>query len=234
MIAIIQARLNSKRLPGKVLKKIGDKTMLEHCIDRVKKLPVDKIIIAVSHGVKDWELFKIAGYNGVESFECWHIRENDLLKRFLMCGIAYNADYILRVPADCPFFDISAAEEMIKMSKSRWFYGVHDYIAHYLEGEDTPTVWQYAGYYLEVVRLSALFDVYNRLPQTEEKPISYVYGKMTIRDCFKEHPTSGIYLVPERYKIKRIMINEVPADLPINTQEDLNKVRRLYDKGLIE
>ncbi len=250
MIAIIQARLGSTRLPDKVLQKIGDKTMLEHVIDRVKKLPVDKIIVAVSCFEDYPIMYKIdENYKDVDFYHAPDYAVNDVLKRFVMCGITYDADYILRVCSDMPFFSIPAAKELIETTTENFHWKVdctencdwnvdysvtYDYVAHYLEGEDTPTVWKYAGHYLEVVRLSALFDVYNRLPQLEDNSISYMRNKIINRACFKEHPTSGIYLTPERYKIKKIMIDEVPAEMSINTQENLDKVRKLYVEGKIK
>ena len=248
MLAIIQARLGSTRLPNKVLQKIGDKTILEHCIDRVKQLDIP-IVVAISSLLEDMPIYIWCAKNENDCFFHNDIQENDLLKRFLMCGITYDADYILRVCSDMPFFSIPAAKELIENTRENFHWKVdytgnhdwkvdysvaYDYVAHYLKGEDTPTIWKHAGHYLEVVRLSALFDVYNRLPQLEDNSISYMRNKIINRACFKEHPTSGIYLTPERYKIKKIMIDEVPAEMSINTQENLDKVRKLYDEGKIK
>lgn len=247
MTAIIQARLNSSRMQHKVLQKIGGKIILKHVIDRCKKLPIDKIILAVSHLAKDEELFWDARNNEIDYFCHKDIKENDLLKRYLMCGIAYDADYILRVPADCPFFSLSAARDLINEVsipirwdgiKSTYRTDDYDYIAHYLDwtGAQYPTIWRHStGKYLEVVRLSALFDVYNRLKEIEEKEIQYVYGKLTTKECYKQHPTSGIYLNPERYKIKRIMIDKLPKhNLAVNTESDLERIGKLYSRGMIK
>ena len=251
MIAIIQARLGSTRLPDKVLQKIGDKTMLEHVIDRVKKLPVDKIIVAVSCFEDYPIMYKIdENYKDVDFYHAPDYAVNDVLKRFVMCGITYDADYILRVCSDMPFFSIPAAKELIENTRENFHWKVdctencdwnvdysvaYDYVAHYLKGEDTPTVWKYAGNYVEVVRLAALFDIHQKIVRKEiEGTINYDGTEIKKVDCFKEHPTSGIYLTPQRYKIKRIMVNEVPEDTSINTQEDLDRVRRLYECGQIK
>ena len=248
MTTIIQARLNSSRLPNKVLQKIGDKTIIEHVIDRCKQL-TDKVIVAVSD-IDDcsimYELEERDKYKEIEYFHSTKIHPNNLLKRYIMCGIAYDCDYILRVCGDTPFFDISAAKMLIRNTDK--YIGIdsngytmetnyYDYVAHYLEGEEYPTIWKHStGQYLEVVRLSALFDVYNRIARKEikEKEIQYVYGLMDTIDCYKQHPTSGIYLEPERYKIKKIMLKELPShQLAINTPDDLARVRKLFDSGLV-
>ncbi len=247
MLAIIQARLNSKRLPNKVLQKIGDKTIIEHCIERTKKLKgIDKVVVAVSNEILDNEIMESCN---ARIFVPYYIPPNDLLRRYLMCGIAYNADYILRICADAPFFSISAAEELIEKQTEDFHWGVYyrvsyDYIAHYLRNytaknqvyEEYPTIWQHStGKYLEVVRLSALFDVFNRLKSIEKKKIQYIYGELNNDDCYKQHPTSGIYLNPERYKIKKIEIDSLPEhNLAINTESDLERIRGLYDKGMIK
>jgi len=244
---IIQARMGSTRLPGKVLQKIGDKTIIEHVIDRCKQL-TDKVVVALSNAGKDFEVVEMLGkfLGKVGIFLSYDVKEEDLLKRYLMCGIAYDCDYILRVPADCPFFSLSAAEELIKKSTEllKWeevgalVQGDYDYIAHYLEGEEYPTIWKHStGQYLEVVRLSALFDVYNRIVRQEikENEIRYVYGWLATIDCYKQHPTSGIYLEPERYNIKRIEIKKIPDhQLAINTADDLARVQKLYEEGKIK
>ncbi|KKK96003.1 hypothetical protein LCGC14_2667100, partial [marine sediment metagenome] len=70
--------------------------------------------------------------------------------------------------------------------------------------------------------------------EIKQKEIEYVGGTVNYIQALKEHVTSYIYFTPERYKIKKIMIDEVPAEMSINTQENLDKVRKLYVEGKIK
>ncbi|KKK76628.1 hypothetical protein LCGC14_2861730, partial [marine sediment metagenome] len=151
------------------------------------------IVVAISSLLEDMPIYIWCAKNENDCFFHNDIQENDLLKRFLMCGIACDADYILRVCSDMPFFSIPAAKELIENTRENFHWKVdctencdwnvdysvaYDYVAHYLKGEDTPTIWKHAGHYLEVVRLSALFDIYNRIVRKEikQKEIEYVGG----------------------------------------------------------
>ncbi len=95
VLAIIQARLTSIRFPRKILEKIGDKTILEHCINRVKKAHlVDRVVLAVPHEIP--LQLDIPVFYG---------DEQDVLKRYAVCAKQYPADVIVRITADCPFID---------------------------------------------------------------------------------------------------------------------------------
>lgn len=103
IIAIAQARIGSTRLPGKVMMKIKDKTLLELYINRVRpsKL-INKIIIATTVNPADDIIEQLAGQIGIE---CFRGSENDLLDRYYQCAKRYNADIIVRITPDDPFVD---------------------------------------------------------------------------------------------------------------------------------
>ena len=117
--AIIQARLNSTRLPNKVLKKIGNFYALEILIKRLKRSKlIDKIIIATNKKSKKLKFFK-KKYN-LEVFEG---EDENVLKRFYDCSKKFNFkinDNIIRITGDCPFIDgkiVDKGLELIKNSK---------------------------------------------------------------------------------------------------------------------
>lgn len=112
VLAIIQARVNSTRLPGKVLMKIDDKTMLEHVIDRVMgaKL-VDDVVVATTLNKSDIPIVKICADKNVRVF-CGS--EEDVLDRFYQAAKIIEAENILRITADCPIIDPVNIDEVIK------------------------------------------------------------------------------------------------------------------------
>ena len=99
---IIQARMGSMRLPGKVIKKIEGKTVLEHVIERLKRVKGTTIILATTDKKEDDILEKIAKKNGVSVFRG---SENDVLDRFYQAAKLFKLDYIVRITSDCPLVD---------------------------------------------------------------------------------------------------------------------------------
>lgn len=102
-LAIIQARVGSTRLPGKVLKKICGKTVIRHVVDRVNKSSmVDKVFVATTHKIEDLSLIKEcvdAGYN----IFCGS--EHDVLDRYYQLAKLEKPDTIIRITSDCPVID---------------------------------------------------------------------------------------------------------------------------------
>ena len=109
---IIQARMSSSRLPGKVLMNIGDNSVLEFCIKRLQKVKnINRIIVATSNNnsdnkIVDWcKKNKILFYRG---------SINDLLERYYNTCLKFNIKNILRITSDCPLVDPILLEIAIK------------------------------------------------------------------------------------------------------------------------
>ena len=111
IVIIIQARLNSKRLPNKVLKKINNITVLEHIIYRLKKLNLP-IIVATTTNLKDKKIINLCKRKKI-SFFCGD--EKDVLKRFYNTAIKFKAQIIIRITADCPLIDYKIVKKLIKL-----------------------------------------------------------------------------------------------------------------------
>jgi spore coat polysaccharide biosynthesis protein SpsF len=102
-LAIIQARMGSTRLPGKVLQRIGERTVLEMICTRVRKATsVDELVVATSDNARDNEIEQACLEMGVNVFRG---SENDVLERFYQACLKYNAVDVLRITADCPLVD---------------------------------------------------------------------------------------------------------------------------------
>lgn len=102
-VAIIQARMGSTRLPGKVLKPLAGHPMLWHIVHRVKAAPgVDKVMIATSVQPENEVLREFCAQ---ENIACYSGSEDDVLDRFHNAAKSANATTVLRLTADCPLAD---------------------------------------------------------------------------------------------------------------------------------
>ncbi|MGB9200159.1 cytidylyltransferase domain-containing protein, partial [Methanobacterium sp.] len=100
IVVIIQARIGSSRLPGKVLMDISGKPMLWHVIERVKKSKkIDYIIVATTSKSEDLPILKLSEDMGVKTFTG---SEDDVLDRYYHAAKEFKADIIVRVTSDCP------------------------------------------------------------------------------------------------------------------------------------
>ncbi len=112
-VAIVQARTTSKRLPGKVLKPLGDKTVLGNVITRLQRCKnLDNIIVACPYG--DADIVQEAIRYGAQYFTG---SEDDVLERYYKCAKFYGIDRIVRITADCPYIMPDIVDKLIQESK---------------------------------------------------------------------------------------------------------------------
>ena len=110
--AIIQARMGSTRLPGKVLKNVGEKPLLLHMIERVRKSKkLDKIIVATSILEKDNVIEDFCKENNIDYFRG---SESDVLQRYYECAKSYSLDIVVRLTADCPLIDFFMIDKCVE------------------------------------------------------------------------------------------------------------------------
>jgi len=110
--AIIQARMGSTRLPGKVLNNIAGKPMLWHLINRLQRsVFIEKIIVATTTNEIDCPILDVAEKSGVESFAG---SEHDVLDRYYQAAKKFHADIIVRITADCPLIDPRVTDRVIQ------------------------------------------------------------------------------------------------------------------------
>lgn len=114
-VAIIQARMGSTRLPGKVMMKISGKTVLEHVITRVKQSKlIDEIIIATTVKLDDDAIVEESKRLEVKYYRG---SEEDVLSRYYYAAEKNNADVIIRITSDCPLIDPHIIDKIIKFYK---------------------------------------------------------------------------------------------------------------------
>jgi spore coat polysaccharide biosynthesis protein SpsF len=110
-IAIIQARMGSTRLPGKVLKQLAGDTVLGHVVRRVRLAKrLDGICIATTISPTDEPIVAEAARLGVS---CWRGSEQDVLDRYFGAAQATGAEVIVRVTSDCPLFDGALLDDLL-------------------------------------------------------------------------------------------------------------------------
>ena len=111
IIAIIQARYNSTRLPNKTMFKLKKKTILKHVLDRCKEINnVEQVCCAISDDKKSDIIAKEALNSKVKIFRG---SERNVLKRYYDAANFMKADVILRVTSDCPLIDPLICEQVI-------------------------------------------------------------------------------------------------------------------------
>lgn len=112
-IIIIQARMGSSRLPGKILKPLGYVDSLTYVTERCRKIEgISEVIVATSNLLQD---DAVEAWCIEHNIACYRGSEDDVLDRYMKCAEQYNPDYIMRVTSDCPFVDYEIASEMVTL-----------------------------------------------------------------------------------------------------------------------
>ena len=110
-VAIVQARMGSTRLPGKVMREVLGKPLLSHLITRLKEAKlINKILIATTNKDKDKPILKLARESGIDSFAG---SEDDVLDRYYQAAVKCNAQVIVRITADCPLIDPELVDKIV-------------------------------------------------------------------------------------------------------------------------
>lgn len=112
VVAIVQARMGSTRLPDKVMKRIGGVPMIELLLSRLgRALEVDEIVVATSHDPRNQQLVDHVASLG---FRCFPGSEDDVLDRYYQTASAAGADTIVRITGDCPLVDPELVDEIVR------------------------------------------------------------------------------------------------------------------------
>lgn len=111
--AVIQARMGSTRLPGKVLHLIGGRPLLSHVIERLRHLRQSaRTVVATSSEAAD---DVIAAWCAQESVACFRGSETDVLGRYWQCAQEYDFDHVVRLTGDNPFIDIEELDRLLEL-----------------------------------------------------------------------------------------------------------------------
>lgn len=167
VVAIVQARMGSSRLPGKVLMPLGDSTVLEFLLSRLDKASsVNEIVVATTNLEEDDAIV-----NTLEDskFSLHRGSEIDVLGRYTDAALAYNADIIVRITGDCPFVDPQLVDDCVNKL-------INDNL-DYVSNCNNVTNPLPDGFDVEVFTIKSL----------------QIVQKISIISSFKEHVTFGFF-----------------------------------------
>ncbi len=173
VLALIQARMGSTRLPGKVLKDLYGKKILEIIIERVSMSSfVDQIVVATTVEEED---YLIEEWCSLNNLACFRGSENDVLDRFYQAASLYNGELIVRITADDPLKDSKIIDKAIALFKKdkKLDYCSNTIMPSYPEGLD-----------VEVFTFRALEEAWikAKLPSEREHVTPYIWKN---HDYFK-------------------------------------------------
>jgi len=137
ILGIIQARMGSLRLPGKVLKEIDGKPLLWYLYERVTlSKHIDKVVIATAKGAANLPIVEFANkYN----IDCFPGSEQDLVDRLYKTAKKFSAEIIIRITGDCPLIDYRVVDKGIKFyldNRDRYDYVANTIKPTYPDGQD--------------------------------------------------------------------------------------------------
>ncbi|MCT4585621.1 MAG: GNAT family N-acetyltransferase [Peptostreptococcaceae bacterium] len=204
---IIQARYNSTRLKGKVMKKILNKPLLYYSVKRscISKY-VDKTIVAISDSKDDIKIKKWCDDNNIISFIG---SENNVLERYYKTAIENNLKIIVRVTSDCPFVD----PKIIDMLILQYLNSDCDYISNRIKNRTWPH-----GLDVEIFSFKALKKAYKEASEDE-----------------KQHVTTYILKNPTIFKLKEVVLNEDMSEyrLTVDYEEDFKLSKILLEELIL-
>src|SRR5215467_4685297 len=133
-VAIIQARMASTRLPGKVLMKIGGRSLLVYLVERISRSrTLDSILVATTTNPRDNIIIEECERRGIPNFRG---SESDVLGRYVSAARACQADIIVRVTADNPFTDPDSIDRVVDtLASGNVDYAIENHLPVGITGE---------------------------------------------------------------------------------------------------
>jgi spore coat polysaccharide biosynthesis protein SpsF len=208
--AIIQARMGSTRLSGKVMKELKGKTILHHVIERVRlsKL-IDTIIIATTVNDRDNIIAEEALRNGVEVFRG---SEEDVLSRYYCAAKVHDLDIIIRITSDCPLIDPYVIDKLI----TSFLSGEYEIVSNAGAGPETRTFPR--GLDTEVF---SFFSLENAFKKAQEK-------------YQREHVTPYIYETGKSVMYYKNDLDYSVYRWTLDTSEDYDLIRTIYERLYVD
>lgn len=215
IILIIQARMGSTRLPGKILRPLGTSVVLDYVVQRCRQdKRIADVIVATSMLEQDDPIREWCREHDVT---CFSGSEEDVLSRYYDCAASYSPDYVIRVTSDCPFIDHEVISGIIGTMERQ----PSDIVLS--SGELSRGLWS------EIVSFEALARMHRigQLPRHREHVTYYAYE---FPEQFHAvtyqvpqsllHPELRITLdTPEDYELLQEIANHFQGDLLVSSQE---------------
>ncbi|NNE21962.1 MAG: glycosyltransferase family protein [Rhizobiales bacterium] len=204
-VCIIQARMGSSRLPGKVMKPLAGKPALWHVVDRAGRCRlIDEIVIASTTEPADQ---RIVDYCKDQGWNVTRGSESDVLERYHQTAIAYAADIVIRITSDCPLIDPGILTRLIR----EFTAGDVDYMSTNYPSRTFPV-----GCDCEIMTVEAL----DRAHKEATAPYD------------REHVTPYLYTNPDRFRVAGIIDDQNHANvrLTLDTAQDYDLLAAIYER----
>jgi len=205
-IAIVQARMSSSRLPGKVLQEIAGQPMLVRVIERTRRArTLDQVVVATTTDSSDDPLQELCESKG---YACYRGSLYDVLDRFYQAAHEFGAQAVVRLTADCPLIDPQVIDRVVAEFRESGA----DFAANRL-----PPPWKRTypiGLDVEVCTFQALERAWQAAVQPYER----------------EHVMPYLYSEPGRFSVRIVDTTPDHGDLrwTVDTPQDLELVRKIY------
>lgn len=204
IVAIIQARMGSTRLPGKALEKIAGMTMLERVVRRTAASRlISEVTVATTVSPHDDVISDASSGIGCR---CFRGSEQDVLDRYLRAAVEFEAEIVVRITSDCPLIDAVVVDRVI----AAFLDEAPDYASNTLErtyprGLDT-----------EVLSRAALDRAWREADQPYQR----------------EHVTPFIWQQPSLFRLLSVTDSEDHSchRWTVDTIDDLQFVRSIYER----
>ncbi len=207
-MATIEARMTSRRLPGKVLMPAAGEPLLAHLVARLKRAPsIDEIVVATTTNATDDPIAAVADRLGIG---CFRGSEDDVMGRVLGAAKSAKADVIVELTGDCPLIDPFVVEQVIRLYR----YNPCDYASN-VEVRSYP-----AGMDTQVFPLATLERA----------------AAMTDDPFMREHVTPYIRRNPQLFS--RVTLVAAPdltwpeLALTLDEQADYELIKRIFEHFL--
>jgi spore coat polysaccharide biosynthesis protein SpsF len=204
IVAIVQARMGSTRLPGKALKDIHSRTMLARVVRRaLRSALIDKLVVATTEKKADDAIVSECDSLGIS---CFRGSEDDVLDRYYQAAKAFSADSIVRITSDCPLIDAEIVDRVVQA----FLDNGPDYASNTIESTYPR------GLDVEVFTFDALEKAWRK----------------ALLDFQHVHVTPYIYQHPEQFRILSVTGDEDESGYrwTVDTREDLALIRAVYAK----
>ena len=208
VVAIIQARMGSKRLPGKSMVDLAGKPLIWHVLTRVKRCKkIDEIVLATTTREEDDVLADIARECRVSIFRG---SENDLVDRYYQAAKKFKADIVVRICADNPCLEPEEIDRIIEYHKK----GESDFSSNVYSIDESGYP---DGLGAEVLNFDTLEELW----------------RITKEPRHREHVHSYFYDSPDKYVIGTIPcpkeFRRPELKLDVNNEEELRFIRAIYE-----
>jgi spore coat polysaccharide biosynthesis protein SpsF len=240
--AIIQARMASQRLPGKVLREIEGRPMLAWAFERTRmaSIPDDVIVATTTHPEDD----PLEDFCRVQGWPCYRGSSQDVLDRYIQAARQHKADVVVRITADCPFIDpglidqtAAALLEGAEVKGNRAILGEGQGFGYDFCANRLPPPWGRTypiGLDVEACRFAALEQAWLEAdqPYQREHVMPYLYEDSAVIDSLSGQMIDGPkHEFRRRHPFKVLLLNHRTnyGELrwTVDTPEDLELASRI-------